>query len=120
MDTVPSAGPSRRTLLSTAIVAASAGAATPLIGTALALPAHAEVKPPALPPPPTAQPPDAELKALLAQVDPARLEATVQKLVSFGTRHTLSSQDDPDRGIGAARDWIFDTLQGYAAASGGG
>jgi len=39
--------------------------------------------------------------------------------VSFGTRHTLSSQDDPDRGIGAARDWIFETLQGYAAASGG-
>ena len=119
MDTVPSAGPSRRTLLSTAIVAASAGAATPLIGTALALPAHAEVKPPALPPPPTAQPPDAELKSLLAQVDPARLEATIQKLVSFGTRHTLSSQDDPNRGIGAARDWLFDTLQGYAAASAG-
>jgi Zn-dependent M28 family amino/carboxypeptidase len=29
----------------------------------------------------------------------------VEKLVSFGTRHTLSSQTDPKRGIGAALDW---------------
>jgi len=28
-------------------------------------------------------------------------------------------QDDPNRGIGAARDWIFAELQRYAAASGG-
>jgi len=119
MDTTQIAGPSRRTFLSAAIAAASAAAATPLVGSALASPAHAEVKPPALPPPPTAERPDAELRALLAMVDPARIEATIQKLVSFGTRHTLSSQDDPVRGIGAARDWIFDTLQGYAAVSGG-
>jgi Zn-dependent M28 family amino/carboxypeptidase len=119
MATVRPAGPSRRTVLSAAIAAASAGAATPLVGTVLASPALAEVKPPALPPPPTAQSPDAELSGLLAQVDPARLRATVERLVSFGTRHTLSVQDDPVRGIGAARDWIFDTLQGYAAASGG-
>ena len=46
-------------------------------------------------------------------------DATVRKLVSFGTRHTLSTQDDPDRGIGAARDWIFATMQSYAARSGG-
>ena len=43
----------------------------------------------------------------------------VRKLVSFGTRHTLSTQDDPTRGIGAARDWIFAELQRYAAASDG-
>jgi hypothetical protein len=34
------------------------------------------------------------------------LERFDSTLVSFGTRHTLSSQDDPKRGIGAARDWI--------------
>ena len=119
MDTATSAGTSRRTFLSAAIAAASAGAATPLVGTALTSPAHAEVKPPALPPPATAQSPDAELGALLAKVDPARIEATIEKLVSFGTRHTLSTQDDPVRGIGAARDWIFETMQGYGAASGG-
>ena len=37
--------------------------------------------------------------------DPARLRATVEKLVSFGTRHTLSDPDNPTRGIGAARRW---------------
>ena len=37
--------------------------------------------------------------------DAARLKATVEKLVSFGTRHTLSSATDPKRGIGAARAW---------------
>jgi hypothetical protein len=34
-----------------------------------------------------------------------RLKADVEKLVSFGTRHTLSSATDPKRGIGAARRW---------------
>ncbi len=36
----------------------------------------------------------------------ASLKQTVEKLVSFGTRHTLSSPDDPKRGIGAARRWV--------------
>lgn len=37
--------------------------------------------------------------------DPARLKGTVEELVRFGTRHTLSSATDPKRGIGAARRW---------------
>jgi len=47
----------------------------------------------------------------LAQDDPAapvsaeRLQSDVETLVDFGTRHTLSSYDDPERGIGAALDW---------------
>jgi Zn-dependent M28 family amino/carboxypeptidase len=65
------------------------------------------------------QAPDTELRAILRAVDRRRIEANVRKLASFGTRHTLSSQDDPDRGIGAARDWIFETMSSYAAASGG-
>jgi hypothetical protein len=56
---------------------------------------------------------------MLREVDHRRIEATVRRLAAFGTRHTLSSQDDPVRGIGAARDWIADQLQGYAATSGG-
>ena len=36
---------------------------------------------------------------------PERLKSTVEALVGFGTRHTLSSATDPRRGIGAARDW---------------
>ncbi|MDQ4085394.1 MAG: M20/M25/M40 family metallo-hydrolase [Actinomycetota bacterium] len=65
------------------------------------------------------QAPGAELREILAQVDRDRIEASVRKLASFGTRHTLSSQDDPNRGIGAARDWIYQTLQGYAERSNG-
>ncbi len=66
-----------------------------------------------------AQAPDAELRGILREIDPARVEQTVRKLASFGTRHTLSSQDDPDRGIGAARDWIYRSMQEYAESSGG-
>ncbi len=62
---------------------------------------------------------DAELRSIIRQIDPDRIEANVRKLVSFGTRHTLSSQDDPNRGIGAARDWIAAEMRSYAAASGG-
>jgi len=53
-------------------------------------------------PPPS---PDAKLRAIVAPVSAARMKATVEKLVSFGTRHTLSSQTDPNRGIGAALNW---------------
>jgi hypothetical protein len=49
------------------------------------------------------QPPDAQLRQILREIDPRRIEATIRKLVSFGTRHTLSAQNDPDHGIGAAR-----------------
>jgi hypothetical protein len=69
--------------------------------------------------PPLSQRPDRELRAILREVDPKRIEAIIRKLVSFGTRHTLSTQDDPNRGIGAARDWIHAEMQSYAAASEG-
>jgi hypothetical protein len=65
------------------------------------------------------QRPDSQLRAILRDVDRRQLENTVEMLVSFGTRHTLSSQTDPNRGIGAATTWAFNTLQGYAAASNG-
>src|SRR6185295_249775 len=65
------------------------------------------------------QRPDRELRKILREIDHNQIETTIRKLVSFGTRHTLSSQTDPVRGIGAATNWVFDTLSGYAAASGG-
>ncbi|WP_324827403.1 M20/M25/M40 family metallo-hydrolase [Qipengyuania zhejiangensis] len=40
-----------------------------------------------------------------AQVSTERLRADIDTLVGFGTRHTLSEQDNPARGIGAAVDW---------------
>jgi hypothetical protein len=65
------------------------------------------------------QAPDHELKQMVRDIDDHRIEATIRKLVSFGTRHTESSQTDPNRGIGAAINYVFTTLQGYAAQSGG-
>lgn len=47
---------------------------------------------------------------------PERLRADVEKLVSFGTRHTLSSPDHPTRGIGAARKWAAEELDRIGAA----
>ncbi|HEX6470288.1 MAG TPA: M28 family metallopeptidase [Streptosporangiaceae bacterium] len=67
----------------------------------------------------TAQRPDRELREMLRRVDRDRIEATVRRLVAFGTRHTLSSQDDPVRGIGAATTWVYDQMQEIAATSGG-
>jgi hypothetical protein len=63
--------------------------------------------------------PDKELRDILRAVDHKRLEATIQTLVGFGTRHTLSSQTDPVRGIGAATQWVYGQLQNSAAQSGG-
>jgi Zn-dependent M28 family amino/carboxypeptidase len=48
---------------------------------------------------------DARLRQIIQPVSGAQMKRTVEKLVSFGTRHTLSSQTDPKRGIGAALNW---------------
>jgi hypothetical protein len=53
------------------------------------------------------------------QVSEARLHATVEKLVSFGTRHTLSSMTDPNRGIGAAEHWVSEEFGRTSRACGG-
>jgi hypothetical protein len=57
-------------------------------------------------PPPKVSSPDAKLRAIIAPVSEAQLRHTIETLVSFGTRHTLSSQTDPKRGIGAALNWV--------------
>src|SRR5262245_29552125 len=62
---------------------------------------------------------DPALIALINQVSVDNIKATIEKLVSFDTRHTASSQTDPVRGIGAAYTWVFQQMQTYAAASGG-
>jgi hypothetical protein len=109
-------GTSRRTLLSASVVTAGVAASAPLG----AAPAAAEDRAAAGPGRPARpQPPDRQLRDLLRQVDQRRIEATVHQLAAFGTRHTLSSQDDPVRGIGAARDWLLAQFQAVAATSGG-
>ena len=56
---------------------------------------------------------DAKLRAIVAPVSQARMKATIEKLVSFGTRHTLSSQTDPKRGIGAGVRWAEAEMKAY-------
>jgi hypothetical protein len=54
---------------------------------------------------------DPRIVALVGQVSEARLVVLLKKLESFGTRNTMSSTDLPTRGIGAARQWIFDEMK---------
>ena len=61
---------------------------------------------------------DAQLRAIASRVRQAQLRHTISTLVSFGTRHTLSSQTDPHRGIGAALNWVHDQFGRYSAACG--
>jgi Peptidase family M28 len=103
---VARAGGSRRAFLSASAIAA---AGIPLLGGAGSAAASTLPR----------SEPDAGLRDMLRHVDPRRMRATVEKLVSFGTRHTLSSQDDPVRGIGAATTWVFEQMQAIAATSNG-
>ncbi|GGO49520.1 MULTISPECIES: M20/M25/M40 family metallo-hydrolase [Streptomyces] len=111
-------GTSRRTVLAAAAAATTAGAVGLQADPAAARDGHG---PAAVQngPGPTAQDPPRELRALLREIDHRRIEANVRRLAAFGTRHTLSAQDDPVRGIGAARDWILAEMRRYARASGG-
>lgn len=52
-------------------------------------------------------------------VSEQRLRADVEQMVGFGTRHTLSVQDDPKRGIGAARTWAEAEFRKTSKACGG-
>jgi hypothetical protein len=55
----------------------------------------------------------AQLHAIQQQVSAKRIKQDIGKLVSFGTRHTLSETTSETRGIGAARRWIkseFDAI----------
>lgn len=54
-----------------------------------------------------------------ASVSQSRLKADVERMVAFGTRHTLSSQTDKKRGIGAAVDWGADSFRAIGRQCGG-
>jgi hypothetical protein len=62
--------------------------------------------------------PNAEIQKMLREISAKNIESSIRRLVSFGTRNTLSEQDNPARGIGAARDWIFAEFQKISAACG--
>ncbi|PRB00881.1 peptidase M28 [Chryseobacterium sp. MYb7] len=62
---------------------------------------------------------DEEVKKYVSQVNEDSLKFYIGKMVSFGTRHTLSTTDDPKQGIGAARNWVIKKFNDYAKNSGG-
>lgn len=58
---------------------------------------------------------DERLRRLQAAVSAERIEQDIERLVGFGTRHTLSETESDTRGIGAARRWIkaeFEKISG--------
>jgi hypothetical protein len=48
---------------------------------------------------------------MLSEISEKRIEANIRKLVSFGTRNSLSDPDDEKRGVGAARRWMKAELE---------
>jgi hypothetical protein len=107
-----SKGPSRRAFLSAAGVTA---AAVPLVS--VVAPASAASASPG--PANNTGNFDPALRKLISQIDPNRIQATIETLTTFGTRHTASSQTDPNRGIGLAYAWVFQQMQAIAATSNG-
>ena len=51
---------------------------------------------------------------IIEQISEKRIESDIRKLANFGTRHTLSDTLSNERGIGAARRWIFNEFQKIA------
>ena len=62
---------------------------------------------------------DARARSIVATVDPVQLRATIEKLVSFGTRHTMSDTVSDTRGIGAARRWAASRFASISRDCGG-
>ena len=62
---------------------------------------------------------DPEIAAMVSEVNSDSLKSYITKLVSFGTRNTLSTQKDPKRGIGAARTWVLGRFNEFAKKSEG-
>lgn len=63
--------------------------------------------------------PDALAADIVGTVDPARLHDTIESLVGFGTRHTMSDTASPTRGIGAARRWAQARFEAISRDCGG-
>lgn len=63
--------------------------------------------------------PDTTIRNMVRSVSPDSLESYVRSMVGFGTRNTLSTQSDPKRGIGAARNYVLSKFNEFARQSGG-
>jgi hypothetical protein len=62
---------------------------------------------------------DAIVESMVNDVSADSLRSYIRKLVSFGTRNTLSSTTDKKRGIGAAREWVVQKFREFGKESNG-
>ncbi len=62
---------------------------------------------------------DPEIEKMVKDVNADSLKSYIYKMVSYGTRNTLSTQSDPNRGIGAARNWVLQKFNEFAKKSNG-
>jgi hypothetical protein len=71
----------------------------------------------------SSHPRDPKIAGALKAISSTRIQANIEKLVSFGTRSTLSAQDPASissgRGVGAAREWIKSEFERYSKDCGG-
>ena len=62
---------------------------------------------------------DAEIASMVKEVSADSLQSYIKAMVAYGTRHTLSTQTDPSKGIGAARNWALSKFNEFAKRSNG-
>lgn len=60
---------------------------------------------------------DPEIEQMVKELSPDSLRSYILELVSFGTRHTLSTTSDKKKGIGAAREWVVQKFNEFAKNS---
>ncbi len=62
---------------------------------------------------------DVEIEKMVSEVNKDSLQSYIKNMVSFGTRNTLSTQTNPTRGIGAARNWVLQKFNSFIPNSNG-
>ena len=62
---------------------------------------------------------DPQIEQMVKDVSADSLQSYINTLVSFGTRNTLSTQTNPKKGIGAARNWVLKKFNEFAKKSEG-
>lgn len=64
------------------------------------------------------EPPEPIVDRIGQAMTPAQVAQDIDRLVAFGTRHTLSETESDTRGIGAARRWLASEFERYAREAG--
>src|SRR5438874_1704805 len=62
---------------------------------------------------------DPEIESMVKEISSDSLKSYITKMVSFGTRSTLSATTDKKRGIGGAREWVAQKFAEFAKSSNG-